>query len=110
MDQNEYQFSQESVNRIVQAVLTIEAIGLPGGQQRRTQVTSENIRWVGKTTESITKGQSGVVQVYSGDPGLESEITDFEIDAYSRFGDLDEDKWVFIEFINGGWEIYQGEC
>ena len=73
-------------------------------------ITTAKNRRLGKTDASIDKDSTGTVSLYAGtDKGSETDTTN-DIEAYNRFGDIEADKWVFVEFIHGGWEIYQGEC
>ena len=75
-------------------------------------------RYIGKTTEEVTQGDTVTIPVYSrgaaadgddADKGDE-EDTEVEIDCYARMGDISDDAWVFIEWIDGGWEVYCVEC
>ena len=73
-------------------------------------ITTAKNRRLGKPDDDISKGSTGTVSLYAGtDKGSETDTTN-DVEAYNRFGDIEADKWVFVEFINGGWEIYQGEC
>jgi hypothetical protein len=67
---------------------------------------------LGKVTESggISAGSSGSVQPYGGDTKGEEEATGDEVQAYARFGDVDEDTWVLYARVGSGWEIVQAEC
>jgi hypothetical protein len=67
---------------------------------------------LGKVTQSggISAGSSGSVQPYGGDTKGEEEATGDEVQAYARFGDVDEDSWVLYARVGSGWEIVQAEC
>lgn len=67
---------------------------------------------IGKTTESIVKGESGTVQFYGGtDAATLSETNEAEITAYLRFDDsVDNDRWVRVMRYPWGYEIERIEC
>jgi hypothetical protein len=67
---------------------------------------------LGKVTQSggISAGSSGTVQPYGGETKGEEEATGDEVQAYARFGDVDEDTWVLYARVGSGWEIVQAEC
>lgn len=74
-------------------------------------------QYLGKTSSSVTKGQTPTIPLYSlgastaTNPGKGDEAaTGEEIDAYARMGDIAANKWVFVEWIDGGWEVYCIEC
>lgn len=72
---------------------------------------------LGKTTDAHTKGTSQAVDIY-GFPGetqgSETVITsggsNFSLDVYNRFADVEDDKWVFIINIGSGYELVAAEC
>ena len=69
----------------------------------------EQRRWKGKTDAEHAKGASGVVSIYSGTKGSETD-TNRNVTAYNTFGTIAISKWVFVEWIDGGWELYAAEC
>ena len=32
------------------------------------------------------------------------------VDAYTRLGDVASGKWVYVMYLDGGWEIINAEC
>lgn len=46
----------------------------------------------------------------SGAKGNETEITEDTVEAYDRFGDVDDDSKAIIGYIDGDWEQVVGEC
>ncbi len=67
-------------------------------------VKVKNLPRRGKTSGAVTGG-SGTVKVYDDS----TEITGYTVGVTS-FGDVDDDKWVIYDWINGHWEIVSAEC
>ena len=67
---------------------------------------------VGKTTESISQGESGTVQFWGGtDPDTLSETNEAEVTAYLRlYTSVDSDRWVYVMRFPWGFEITDIEC
>ena len=60
---------------------------------------------IGKVTGSgHSKGTTQTVDIYSGAKG--SETTLRSVSAYNRFCDFASGDWVFVTWINGGYEIW----
>jgi len=66
---------------------------------------------VGKTGETIAKGDSGDVVIWRGSTkGAETAVSpELRITAYNRFGDLASGMWVYVVWLGSGWEIFQAE-
>lgn len=97
--------------RVLKGVIA-KVTGQPQNMNRAQPavITTAKNRRLGKPDSNISKGSTGNVSLYAGtDKGNETDTTN-GVEAYNRFGDIEADKWVFVEFIHGGWEIYQGEC
>ena len=104
-------FLTDEDRRLLQEVIAREK-GRPKNRSEKqpTVITTAKNRKLGKTDAAIDKGESGTVSIYKGTTkGSETDSTN-DVTAYNRFGNLGADKWVFVEFINGGWEVYQAEC
>ena len=80
----------------------------PNSQPGYTSTPSD--KWVAKTTTTHDKGQSEDVDFYSGSTKGSETATGVTVSAYNRFADLATGKWCFVEFIDGGWGLYSGEC
>lgn len=65
---------------------------------------------LGKTNSSISKGGSGVVNVYYGNTKGSETVSGNTISAFARFGEISSGKWVFAYWVNRGWEVIQAEC
>jgi len=70
-------------------------------------------RWIGQAAADISKGNVGTINLYSGkgqyDKGAEVSL-ERSLECYARMGDIGNGDWVFVEWIDGGWEVYQAEC
>jgi hypothetical protein len=85
---------------------------------RFTPPAGMQARYIGKTTEAVTQGTPTTIALWSrgaaeGETSAKGEEADTgqEIeDCYPRMGDIDDDMWVFVEWIDGGWEVYCVEC
>ena len=65
---------------------------------------------LGKTDETIGKGNSGTVSVYAGTT-LGNEVdTGINITAYNRYKDLPANLWCRARYVEGGWELFVAEC
>lgn len=104
-----HSFDRQSAQRIVRAVRHVEQ--RPPTEPRRLSGRHAygQRRWKGKTDAAINKGDTGTVNLYSGDKGSETDISE-AVEAYNTFANVGADKWVFVEFIDGGWELYVAEC
>src|SRR3990167_1730387 len=63
----------------------------------------------GKTNASHAKGASGVIKIYSGVKGSETD-TGERITAHNTFASLGSNKWCIIAWVDGGWDLIAGEC
>lgn len=67
--------------------------------------------WLAKSTQQILKGNTGTVQIYSGDTAGGETATEHDaMNAYARYGDVEDDSWVFVHRVSGHWEVIQFEC
>lgn len=64
---------------------------------------------LGKTDSSHEAGASGVVSVWEGTPGSESDSGD-NVTAYNHFADLETTKWTVTGRIDGNDYNIAGEC
>lgn len=63
-----------------------------------------------KTSASHAKGASQSCDVYAGaTKGSESDTT-INVTCYNRFADLDSGSWGLAKWVNGGLELFAGEC
>ncbi len=75
-------------------------------------------RYLAKADDDVIKSNTGTFSIYSRgettdgqDAPKGTEVdTGENIDAYARMGGITADDWVFLEWIDGGWEVYQAEC
>lgn len=67
---------------------------------------------IGKTTETITQGESGLVQMYDGKtPDEMTETSEPPVPCYLRMGTVvDEDRWVYVQKFPNWNEIVGFEC
>ena len=103
-------FSDEAVAQIQQMFreFTARQKNLPG--HRGTYFNSPNNRRLGKTTTAHAKAATETVDIYSGATKGSESTTGVTVEAFNRFADVATGKWVFVVFIDGGWELYAGEC
>lgn len=64
---------------------------------------------IGKTDAAHAKNSDGVVSVWAGVPGSESD-TGYNVEAYNLFGDVASGKWVAVALIHGYWYLIATEC
>lgn len=102
-------FSDNAVSQLRELFDRVDAIERRRGvsEPRRIRV---NRRWKCKTDAAHDKGDSGTVSVYSGEKGSETDTGRNIEDVYNTFGDIASGKWVFVEWIDGGFELYAAEC
>lgn len=67
-------------------------------------------RYLGKTISAVSKGTTANIPTYSGTVKGSESGTGESLAAYARMGAIGPAKWVFIEWIDGGWEVYCVEC
>ncbi len=103
-------FSDEAVAQIQQMFREFTSRQRNTGGQRGTYFNSPNNRRLGKTTTSHAKGSTETVDIYSGATKGSESTTGVTVEAYNRFADIATGKWVFVVFIDGGWELFAGEC
>ena len=65
---------------------------------------------VGKTDAAITKATSGTVSVYWSAPVGSLTDTSVNVTAYSRYGSIQVNKFVTLNWNGWGWEIIAAEC
>jgi hypothetical protein len=107
--------TESDVDKIRRAVREVLANEFAPKLRRAPGAAETNQRFIGKTVAAVSGGTLGEVVLYFRPAGAakgaevasDPEIT---LDAYNRFGDLEEDAWVFVEFLDGDWEIYQAFC
>lgn len=80
------------------------------GTRPTSRVVQTETRWKVKTDAAHAKGASGTVSIYSGPKGSETDTGRDIENVYNTFADLGAGKWAFVEFIDGGWELYVAEC
>lgn len=102
----------EKIRRVVRQVLADE---LSPRLRRSPGAAETNQRFLGKTVSAFSGGTLGEVLLYFRPAGAAkgAEVAsdpEIVISVYNRFGDLEPGQWVFIEFIDGDWEIYQAFC
>lgn len=110
-----YVANEADADKIRRAVREVLANEFAPRLRRRGNTPDTNVRWLGKTVSAIDVDTSGDVRVYfrPADGAKGSEVASdpaLTISCYNRFSDILGDKWVFIEFIDGGWEVYQARC
>lgn len=110
-----YVANESDADKIRRAVREVLANEFAPRLRRRGNVAETNYRYLGKTVAAIDVDTSGDVRVYfcpaGGTKGSEvASEPPLTINCYNRFSDILGDKWVFIEFIDGGWECYQARC
>ena len=99
--------AEQQLRDVVRKVLREERTPLPGSAVTGTPQP----RWLGKTAAAHDKDDTGTIDLYSGTTKGAETTTGVSIaGVYNRFADLLSGKWVFIEFIDGGWELYAAEC
>lgn len=104
-----YGFDRQSVELIRQVVLQV--LGeIPGVNSSRTTTVLPTLWRLAKTTETVTAGNSTTVNIYTGTTKGSESANGETVDAYVRFGDLVNDTWVLVGWVNGGWEVVQAEC
>ncbi len=102
----------DKIRRVCREVLANEF----APKLRRARGSAETgQRFLGKTVGSISGATLGEVLLYFRPAGAAkgAEVAsdpEIVISVYNRFGDLEPGQWVFIEFIDGDWEIYQAFC
>jgi hypothetical protein len=83
---------------------TAEMLGSDG--KTRYEVLGEyGLRRRGKTQAAIAKGSSGSVNIWY--EGTDTLVT---VTADNDFADVAISKWVWLEYINGGWYLNAAEC
>ena len=104
-------FLSDEDKQVLQDIVAREK-GRPKNQtgKQPSVITTAKNRRIGKTDAAIDKDGSGTVSVYKGTTKGSETDSGNDVEAYNRFGDIEAGKWVLVEFISGGWEIYQGEC
>ncbi len=65
---------------------------------------------LGRTDEVITKGLSGAVSIYWGDDGATVADTGENVTAYLRYGNVEINKFVTLNWNGWSWEIIAAEC
>ena len=65
-------------------------------KQMTTIKNPRNVR-IGKTDAAIDQDSSGTVSIYAGTSKGSETDTGNNVEAYSRFGDIDDDVWVLLE-------------
>lgn len=103
-------FSDEAVTEIKQMFREFQSRQRNTPGHRATYFNTSTNRRLGKTTTTHDKGNTETVDFYSGSTKGSESTTGVSVEAYNRFADLASGKWVFVEFINGGWECYSAEC
>lgn len=97
------------LKRVGEAVRQVER-QRPGPSRSRVNRTPTGSRVLVKTTVAHNKGQTQPCEIYRGTTKGSETATGEEIDCYNRYADLESDKWARAEFVDGGWELYCGEC
>ena len=64
---------------------------------------------LGKTTIFHAKGNTRAVDIYVGKTKGSEVKSAKTVQAYNRFGDMEQGNWVILDKINGGWEITVGD-
>ncbi len=64
---------------------------------------------LGKTTIFHGKGDTRTVDIYVGKTKGDEVVSSKSIQAYNRFGDMEQGNWVILEEVNNGWEIIVGD-
>jgi hypothetical protein len=113
-------FTRESTKKIKRAVDIV--LGDPGPVPPGGSVPERrpvNGMRIGKTSEAISKSSTGSVDLhsrgashapdYSTTKGEEAS-TGNSVEAYARLGDVETGKWVYVQWIDNGWEIINAEC
>jgi len=109
-----YGFSGRDVGRISQTVRAYERDPLdPNPPGRRTGGEWSPRKLLGKTVAAIAKGASGEVQLYrrpSDTAAKGAEVAyaaegSEKITAYNRFLGCEANRWVYVEWIDGGFEL-----
>ena len=62
-----------------------------------------------KTTGEWTKGTSQALNIYAGPQGSEVETSD-QVQAWNRFADIADDKWVMLARVGAAWYVISAEC
>ena len=65
---------------------------------------------LGKATATIPKGFSGTVKLYFGEVKGSEVWGGTTIQAYSRMGTTPGERWVYVVWVMGGWEVLIPEC
>ena len=111
-------FQADGVRRIVDTVRWAERVRDPeGGGWKNPGHTSDWMPYLAKSVSGCLKGNSTTFKFYDGQPdspGNEDEETDqtdtTEYSAYARMGDVPEDAWMYVGWIQGNWEVLLTEC
>lgn len=64
---------------------------------------------LGKTTIFHAKGDTRTVDIYVGKTKGSEVKSAKTVQAHNRFADMEQGNWVFLDKINGGWEISVGD-
>lgn len=83
---------------------------LGGLVNQRTLVLPQHIsQLLGKTDSTLAKGASGVVSLWFGPAGSESD-SNLDVVAWNRFANVGANRWVALAWIHGAWYLTAAEC
>lgn len=104
------EFDDDAVRKIVRAIKDIRSLPKPRRQQRPVASYFTGLGpFLVKTTEAISKGSAGTVEIYTGPEGSES-ASGVEISVTNKFADLATGKWAWAQSNGQGLYLTAGEC
>jgi hypothetical protein len=104
-------FTPDARRRIAAAVKKVEATAQQHlGYGGHVESWTDEIL-AGKFPATITKGSTGLFNVYRGTTkGSETYTALDDKQVYCRLGDGTLNKWTYIVYRAGGWELLEQEC
>ena len=102
-------FDEDGVKRVIHAVRRIERSPLNTAEIPASLVGARQPTFIGKTDAAFNKGTSGVVSIWSGTPGSETDTT-YNLTAWNLFANVAIGKWVALAHNGSGWYLIAAEC
>lgn len=83
---------------------------LAGLVNQRTLVMPQTVdQLLGKTDGTLGKGSSGLVSLWFGPPGNQTD-SNFDVIAWNQFANVAANRWVALGWMHGAWYLTAAEC